>query len=379
MHLPMAVRAELQTALGALEPNDDRRGFYAGGPSYVWYLDATAVPEPRLLRLLCDIAGLRNLGPAEKLAWEYTFTYRGVRGSLADQKIGMRLYLHSEGVRRNEAGRLRTDVLRILRDGLDTLSRRFLTGFATTQLRAGSITLANQAHRHREMVNYFRTGAAASFAGHGRLARPADGSWRIFAEETEGYFNAVAMVSAYFAWLEHVLVLALPFRRGRPDPVVNLKALIRSPWGDKFDTVLGTSRRAELVKMRLASEAASFRNRHLHGGFELRSWSVAFHIPDYGAVSMAYDEPTETPMLAWRPLNEQAFQSLCRRLDATDAFLRRHPRSRNGLRWAESGLDVSFDLASRAGYAHACASDDALVALIEEKSRLWERAVNMEW
>ncbi|MFV2064262.1 MAG: hypothetical protein ACC726_12230 [Chloroflexota bacterium] len=197
--IPDAVREELREALRALEPNADRRGFYVGDPSYRWDLPESLARQPALLRLLLDSLGLADLGRAEKLAWEVTFTYRGIRGSIGHQKLGVLLFLGQTDITRREAGRLRTEINRLIRTGLQVLEERFLRDFAETQLRAGTVTVANQAHRLREMYDYFREGADQAYTGRGLMPdRTERGGWRIFRNETEGYFNSVAMVSAYF-------------------------------------------------------------------------------------------------------------------------------------------------------------------------------------
>ncbi|MFV2064261.1 MAG: hypothetical protein ACC726_12225 [Chloroflexota bacterium] len=177
-----------------------------------------------------------------------------------------------------------------------------------------------------------------------------------------------------------MLTLSLPFESATPPKTINVASFMRSTWGDKFDVVFSDgNRRAVRAKERLRVEAARFRNRHLHGGLDKRSWSVGFHIRGYGAIPMAFEDMSESPRLAWVPMDERAFRRMCRRLDSTDAFLRDHRRTRYGSRWADSGLDVAFDLASRVACAQACRNDSAFESYLDNESLMWEQAVNMDW
>jgi hypothetical protein len=65
--------------------------------------------------------------------------------------------------------------------------------------------------------------------------------------------------------------------------------------------------------------------------------------------------------------------------DAADQFLGRHRRSRYGLRWGDSGLDVAFDDQSKAAYLAASVSDRRFSAFLDARALAWEQSINMDW
>jgi hypothetical protein len=165
----------------------------------------------------------RSLGRAEKLAWEFPFTFRGRPCSIASEKFGLRLYLGEnpgEGQDTEpdiaEAGRT---VVSKLSAAVRCLERHVLSVLATEQVAAGNLTIHNQAGRLRSTYEYFRRLATDAYAGRGILARDYDDRsdrtpfldrFRVVAEQAEGLDAAMAMTVAYFSLLEHLLVLVLP-------------------------------------------------------------------------------------------------------------------------------------------------------------------------
>ena len=253
--------------------------------------------------------------------------------------------------------------------------------YANTQLREGDVTILNQAKRLRDMYEYFAEGAASAYGGSGRMSET--GSWRgrnLFLRETEGYYNSVAMVAAYFSWLEHILVLGLPFN-GPVDKQPSLKTFVRRPWSEKFKGVFDNHDRPKVasVYLRLQEVANQFRNAPLHGNVSATTGTIGFHLPGFGGVSMTIAEPKFTPSLFFVPFDQRGFAHARRAFASADRLLQTDRRSRYGLLWAESGLDVSYDLDSRRRYADACRNITKFSKEVEAARLAWERAVNMDW
>ena len=104
--VPEAVRERIRSSLSAFEANEDRAGFVSGRPSHRTGLPGDVHSQPPVLRfLLQSVLGFGNLGRYEKTAWEYTFSFRGVQAALADQKMGVYLYLDRGGLRDEAAAR----------------------------------------------------------------------------------------------------------------------------------------------------------------------------------------------------------------------------------------------------------------------------------
>lgn len=365
-------------------PSDDRAGFVAGNPYFGFDLPPTFVPEPPVLyHLLHHTLGFANLGRFEKTAWECTFTFRDVLCSIANRKMGMRLYVDRRPFGgRPEAHALARELRAALKRALGIFERAFLRRFAVEQLRAGNVTFLNQAWRLREMHEYHREGARAAYQGKGRISKQhPEGGSRLFPGETEGFYNTVAMVAAYFSWLEHVMVLAHPFTRGSLTANTDIADFMRLGWRDKFRSLfdLRTDAKAVAAYKVLLRLSDAYRNPWVHGALDTQQGAVAFHLPGSGAVSMALGGRELTPSFFLLPFDQRGFTEVSRALQQVDRFLRTHYRTRLPMRWIESGLDVAFDAGSREQYALALQSPALFDDLMQYSNALWEQHVNMDW
>jgi len=361
--------------------SNDPGGFVAGNPAYGIDFRRSAVPEPAvLLYLLRDVLGFANIGRFEKVAWECVFSFRGIRASIADQKLGMRLYLDRAAFADRPAARATgTELVRALERAMKVLERRFLGAYATVQLKTDQVTVMNQSARLREMYEYFKGGAKAAYEGTGRLADTGSGGgWRIFREETEGFFNTVSMITAYFSWLEHVLLLALAFHDAERMPVAEF---MRLKWSEKYLALLPVKHhvRGLRVYRRLRRASEEYRNPYAHGALHLRQGAVAFHLPGCGAVSMGLRQDHLTPSFWLLPFDRRAFDDAVRTFAATDRLLREHRSTRAAMKWIDGGLPVAFDDRSRAEYTRAATSGRTLDQFLERSAHEFDQAVNMDW
>lgn len=152
-----------------------------GHPGFA-YSDLAAVRMPvepdRLpviasLRLIMRLLiGARNLGRAEKLAWEYPFMFRGRACSLALMKFGLRLYLESREDADNAADA--REIVSKLAGASRLLEKNLLRSLIETQVSQNRIIVHNQMRQLRGMYQYFRDLAQEAYAGNGLLARKFD-------------------------------------------------------------------------------------------------------------------------------------------------------------------------------------------------------------
>lgn len=382
--MPPRTDRAVRAVMREFAPSDDRAGFVAGNPYYAFDLPPAIVPEPPVLYyLLHHVLGFANLGTFEKTAWECTFTFRDVLGSIADRKMGVRLYVDRRpfGGRR-EANTFARDLRDTLKRAVGICERGFLRHFAAEQLRAGNVTFLNQASRLREMHEYHREGAQAAYEGRGRIPRQhPEGGSRLFPGETEGFYNTVAMVAAYFSWLEHVMVLAHPFTRGTLAGDTDIADFMKLGWRGKFLSLfdLRADPKAVGAYRKLLRLSDAYRNPWVHGALDTRQGAVAFHLPGSGAVSMALGGRELTPSFFALPFDQRGFTEVSGALQQVDRFLRTHRRTRLPMRWIEGGLDVAFDVGSRGQYALALESPALFDDLMKYSNALWERHVNMDW
>lgn len=379
--VPAEVARVLRHVTKDFAASEDRGGFVTGRPAFGIDVRRSAVPEPAvLLFLLRDVLGFVNLGRFEKVAWECVFSFRGIDASIADQKLGVRLYLDRAALtERRAARRTATELIRAVERAIQVLERRFLTSLAVSQLNSDQVTVLNQSARLREMYGYFKRGAELAYEGHGRLAENGSGGGsRIFPEDTEGFINTVAMTMAYFSWLEHILLLALAFRGAHRPPVAKF---MRLRWGEKYLALLPVTHdgRSLRVYRRLRRVSEEYRNPYAHGALHLRQGAIAFHLPGCGAVSMGLRQDRLTPTFWLLPFDRRAFDDATRTFAATDRLLSEHSTTRRAMRWIDGGLPVAFDERSRSAYTRAATSDRAFDEFLERSSWEFDRAGNMDW
>jgi hypothetical protein len=293
-----------------------------------------------------------------------------------------RLYVKRSAVSGDEeVGAVAEQITKALSRATRVAERRIFRSFAESQMHAGKVTVLNQSRRLRQMYGYFREGAEAAYAGCGRLPeRTPDGWTRIMPKEQEAFYNTFAMVTAYFSWLEHILVLAHPFVTGAA-PESAIRDFARLRWRDKFKRLLPLRDRPVMrAYNRLVDLSEDYRNPWAHGALDPRHGAIAFHLPGFGAVPAGI-RPSDFSAVFYRvPFGEDGFNRAVTELEAVDRFLHEHAATRLAMRWIESGLDVAFDSESRVEYAAASSEDlEAFEEFIQYSAHMADQHDNMEW
>jgi hypothetical protein len=321
--------------------------------------------------------------PAEKTAWSIAFRFKGVPFRLEHGKLGMRIATSND-----PASPLVDDLVQVLHRAFP-VGDRALQPVVDQQVKAGNVTVPNRHHLFRRRFEFFRERALEAFGcpcpslDEVLRTTPADdGKSRtvdVFKSEREGFFLGTATIDAYFGWLEHVLVLLFPFVDY--DPMNDdLVAFIGGSWTDKLKRIwdLADDNRAKRLYDELREIKERFRNSAAHGGFEKGDASLGVHIPGIGAVPAAMSRFMKSIHYRLFPLEEASFADTCVLFDAVDSHLR-SGRTRHGMRYAESGLDVAFDGNSRLEYTEAMKSDEDFGGLLDRLEHSEETHVNMDW
>lgn len=339
-------------------------------------IDPTRLPVPALIRFtLADVLGLTDWGRSEKTAWEIPFVYRGTRCTIAHRKFGVRL---SVGVSdEGEARKIADEIVLKLSKAVRVVEMGLLREYGERRVASGDITIVNQFQWLYGMYRHFRESAEASFAarrnenrrepppGFAALARLLN---RALTFDRTGAFNALAAINAYFSYLEHVLVLVLPFSDFDPG-TESVTDFIGMRWRDKFKRVFdinGTT--AKRLHDRLHEVSETYRNTYGHGGFDKEGGAIYFHVPGLGALPTRLTDVRESPHFELIPVDSIDFEEVCAVFDELDEFLRSSPRSRYGFRYAEAGMDVRFDASARMRFAEAMESVERFTI-----------AMNMDW
>ncbi|WP_406719315.1 hypothetical protein OHA53_10475 [Streptomyces althioticus] len=371
----------IMRAIKPANPGDPGFAMTIGRPRHRLRVDPQRLPIPGIVRIVLELIGLQDLGQAEKLAWEYAFEVDGTSCSLAHQKFGLRLYVDSTVITsEDDAQALLDRITKALESAQRSLERRQLRDFADEQIRQGRLTIRNQYHRLRHIYEYFQEGASLAFAGQGRLSPELpDGGRRFNPRATEGFYNTVAMVSAYFSLLEHTLVLLLPFTGFDPSESA-LKDFIGERWGEKFRKIFTVDRDPSAKNnfdtlYRIAEE---YRNTYGHGGFDKNGSTFLFHMEGVGALPAVLSNIRGNSYFSFVPVDADDFSRVKLSFDSIDEWLRKDVAPL-AMKWVESGLDVYYDENFRDQASLAMESPEHFDRFIEYCSYLTDQAANMDW
>jgi hypothetical protein len=341
-------------------------------------------PVPDIVRFIMISRGCTDLGAEDKVAWQYPFTHNGWLCIVYCSTFGLRLRVWCPENAKDAAQSWANQF-----EGRLYASQRSaeaqLQDLADQQIRAGNVTLQNQYSMLRSTYEYFREGAQLALAGQGRIpVRSPDGGYRLMAKEEEAFYNVVAMCSAFFSELEHVLVLSLPFMPDRKHlEQVSIRDFIGMTWADKYARVLGTggSGAAQEYFTRLVNIAERYRNTYGHGAFGKDAATIYFHVPDVGAIPCNMTEVStqvrKGPQYLLIPIGETDFTKVCEVFDGWEADIAAKllwP----AWTWIQAGLDVRYDAEFIQDVGTAIA-EGQFPEFVERACSEWERHANMEY
>lgn len=380
------------------------------------------LPVPELARTALDWAGYKNQRWEEKTAWRRDGTFRGRNVSLASTKFGLRFcvemdapgttadhsadasapddpptFARSGDVQLSEDEEasfvaLRKDFVGALRKAARVFDKHVLAKLVDAQVAAGSLTLLNQNGRLRGGYQFFRWQAQAFIDGHGdpRVRKdmvamasfaaggqPGNFADFLFIPMNVG-FCLNAMSTAYFSWIEHILVLTLPFTDWDPADYT-VTSLIGNTWSEKWKRVIGIADPdAKRTFDKLTQAAERFRNLDAHGGFGKGEQALLVHTPA-GTIPARLTEGANAIRATVISEAPSTFPEACAAFDEVDVFLRNGP-TRLAMLWIEGGLQVPYDDQHRREIAEAMRQgEDAYVQVVDRFAELEDRINNFEW
>ncbi|MBF6271298.1 hypothetical protein [Nocardia farcinica] len=338
-------------------------------------------PVPELIRFILIELGLEDLGVGEKVAWQFPFVAGSRLGLLALRKFGLRLSVWCSKADRSDAEVWASSFV-----GRLVASQRsaesLLQELASQQFKQGKVTIRNQYHELRETYLYFREGARLAFAGEGRIPEKSpDGGFYILRERREGSYNILAMCTAYFSLVEHVLTLSLPFLSTWSGPAeMNVRDFIGKKWSDKYRYVFGVqgSGSANDFFTRLTEIAERHRNTYAHGAFGKEDATIYFHVPGVGAIPGNMTAVKNSPQFAFFPNDDDDFAKLCHTFDEWEQYVESSREFGIAWQWITAGLDVRYD-SDFVSKVRAVVENDELENFIYKTAMEWERHVNMDF
>ncbi|MDQ6933894.1 MAG: hypothetical protein M3130_01090 [Actinomycetota bacterium] len=351
--------ATLGRLLSDFGPRDDQTGTFHVCPVN----DQLPLLQPARLALLR--AGFAQRWGGDKTAWELEGTFRGVDVVLADTLYGPRLRVTDRFDGDTTAFAL--DATASIAKAGKFVEKHVLAPHVAAQTQAGNLTLLNVAARLHGGYQYFRWQAQGLTDGHGntkvrkqlieyaKQAAGVDffGPWFL---SSNIRFCITAMTTAWFSWLEHVLVLMLPFGSWAPTDIPVPK-VIGETWAEKWRRVVGIDTpEAKAVYDSLSQTAEQFRNSDTHGGFGKGDTAILVHVPG-GPMPARLSPGFDHILTAALPPAHTGLTEVVAAFGAAETFLR-SGETRFAMRWIDGGLDVTFDARTRADIHTAMTSGD---------------------
>jgi hypothetical protein len=355
-------------------------GVWQGGVKTTVQRDDLPVP-PMVRWILHDFLGGPDTGRDEKLSWQVLFKFEGRKCAMAFQKFGLRLYFDATDLDEPSAVAFAKAAIGRLKKAVRVAEREVFRDFAEQQVRAGNVTITNQFHDLRSMYEHFRYEAenppepAEEDLGEGIFAP----HWnRMAAIERLRFYNAVAMVNAYFSLLEHVLVIVWPFVNYQPG-VDDLEDFVGKRWSDKFRTVFDVSvpGKPKTYLDRLLSVAEEYRNTYAHGGFDKHRGAFLSHF-DGGAMPAVLNDIREHRRFDLFPIQEPSLSTIVGLLDEVDEWLLCGPAA-FGMRYAAAGYDVPLNPEHLDAARRAMCSDEGFDEWLAHLGYQIDMMMNMDW
>ncbi|MBI5748896.1 MAG: hypothetical protein HZA00_07195 [Nitrospinae bacterium] len=354
------------------------------GKSSQFNIDRFDIPVPELVQFLLGfILKLQIYGHGEKLQWEIPFNYKEFSCVFALQKFGLRLYIAGGEDQQSDVNKVSVKIIKKIQKAIHRVEKTLLIPFAEQQIKTGHVTIANQYHILMNRYIYFREKAEKASkqeknSGTNNIEELTKSLNEMFRAKNELFYNTIAMLDAYFSFIEHLFVLVMPLYRNN----VRLVEFIGSFWADKYKLLfdIKANLRAKSFYDELNTIKERFRNFYAHGGFEKGGASLYIHVPNIGAIPAQFSKVKNSPHFDFFPIQEDSFLNICKTIDDFDKWLRSEESGlRLAIRYAESGLDLQCNKQSLQKIRSAISSDESLEGLIEHYSHIWEMHANMDY
>ncbi|HFJ9423033.1 TPA: hypothetical protein ACGW48_004551 [Bacillus paranthracis] len=322
--------------------------------------------------------------PIEKVEWVIPFKFQGCSFSFSREKFGIRLRTETlnEEVAKQMLKRLNSAI---------KIMERLVSPIIEGLVKKGMFTLQNRFSILRERYLFFREKATASFGGAEQklteVKTPVDIEKTIsgifnhrIQTQKEGFFYTQAMLDAYFSFLEHFLVLLLPFSDFNKE-TDDVSIFIGYDWTKKYNRIFKPDKNRSMAKHydELQSIKERFRNTYSHGGFEKQYASLFVQVGRLGSIPIQMSGFRESVNFSFLPVKEPDFQEIAKVLDDFESCLKESNEWSKPMLVLDSGSDIHFDDKSIERYKKTMESDTELEAFFEYEAYMYEKYANMDW
>lgn len=307
-------------------------------------IDRNLFPSSGLLFFLLNGLCGFPLGPrGDKTHWNIPFKFKGIHCGIKKMKFGLWL-----NIDRGKKDAINPDeILGKLNKAIKIAETRILQSISKEQIKNGNIIVKNLFHSLKNRYLFFREQADLGFSKKGKeqpgpygdsISDRINNNIRL---KNKSINNSLAMIDAYFSWLEHFFVLSLPFvsfDRRKDD----LSVFVGKLWSEKMKRVLDIENPfGKKFYDQLTRIKERYRNTFAHGGFEKEGASFFFHLPGFGAVPAKMSGYRHSVHFNYYPIESEDFQEICAFFDGFDKWLEETALP-FAWKYAYSGLNLDF-------------------------------------
>lgn len=328
------------------------------------------------------LLNFKYYGKEEKVAWSIPFIYKEKPFVIYHQKFGFRVASINDEKNTTDLAR---EMLRQLTRGIK-IADGLLKPIVENDVKNGDISVVNKHYILYDSYSFFRAKAKEKFKKSeikpqkGGLHQLTNVFNRSAKYERQGFYYTTAMLDAFYSWLEHVLVLLVPFCEFKKNED-DIENLISADWTRKFNRVLkpDEDKDAHRLYNELWEIKENYRNTLAHGFFDKTRGSILVHTPVVGAIPICLSSYSNTIYYnSFHPITKDIFPKICKAFDKTEKFLRtkKFPQP---FAIIESGLDIRFDDKGLAEYKDVIRTPEETNSFIEVMSGIADDAINMDW
>jgi len=316
-----------------------------------FHIGSDEIQVPELIQFIfSNILNYTVMGPGEKLRWQVRFFYENIDATFALEKFGLRLYLSSPTEDQEKLIKIKNEITGKLSRLILKAEKHIFTPFAKHQIKERNFTIANHYHKFENRFDFFRNKATNDYIpevqkGNESIHELARKFNALQEYKYEQSYYAIAMLDAYFSFLEHLFVLILPIAE-KPCKKYDLVQFISSFWSQKYKVLFDVkkNRKAKEFYDQLNELKENFRNYYAHGGFEKNGESLYFHFPGIGALPAKLSSKKNEPHFDFFPIDDTSTSHMIKVIDKFDEWLRSDDSGvKYAVRYAESGLDMPCD------------------------------------
>lgn len=339
--------------------------------------------------IFVNIKNYNFYGKGEKTAWEIPIKYKNQPFILAHQKFGFKIISNEEDEKINL---LAKEAISNINKSIP-FAEKIIEPNLKELVKDGFITLENLYFETRRRYEYFRELVDREVyiyenyknADINLNTRSLKKLLQIYNDDIKkknaSNYAIMAMLDAFFSFLEHILVLILPFIKEIDLSEIDIEEYIGYNWKNKYKIIFSLSSDKQALKLyeNLEKIKELYRNPATHGYFEKNGGSFYVHMPHLGAIPMILTKDDKYIGYHFSRFTHYKFQEIINCFDSIENYIDNCERTKYGIMYIKKGLSIAYDTETNKIYKKAMKSNRSFKIFMNKMSKLHDDARNMDW